>query len=284
MESKAQAVLITGCSSGIGAALCREFHQKGCKVIATARRIESVEEFRGDGFDTEKLDVNNRDDIRRVVGSVLEKYSRIDMLINNAGYAQIGPTVELSDSDLQSQLETNLFGPLALIREIAPSMKANGEGRIVNIGSISGIVSTPFAGAYCASKAAWHALSDALRMELLPFGIKVITVQPGAIESRFGQTALENTMATLKADSWYHAVRESIHARAEASQEDATPARDFAKCLVDTLLKDNPPPVIRLGKKSMFLPTLKALLPVRMLDRLLMKKFGLATIDSGDGN
>ena len=100
MASRTQAVLITGCSSGIGAALCREFHQKSCKVIATARRIEALEEFTGDGFDTDTLDVNDRDDIRRVVRGVLKKYGRIDILINNAGYAQIGPTVELSDEDL----------------------------------------------------------------------------------------------------------------------------------------------------------------------------------------
>ena len=168
MVQSKQVVLITGCSSGIGEALSREFHKKNCHVIATARRIESIEKLRKEGLDTKQLDINNHEEINRVVATILENTGRIDFLINNVGYALIGPTIELTNSQLQSQLETNVLAPLALIRAVAPSMKKNGEGKIVNIGSISCVVSTPFSGAYCASKAALHSLSDALRMELLP--------------------------------------------------------------------------------------------------------------------
>jgi short-subunit dehydrogenase len=278
MKTRQPIVLITGCSSGIGAALCREFHQNGCMVIATARRLESLDKLRSEGLETEELDVNNQDDILRVVSSAVEKSGRIDMLVNNAGYALLGPAVELTDSALRSQMETNLLAPLALIREITPSMKKNGKGKIVNIGSISGIVATPFSGAYCASKAALHSLSDALRMELSPFGIKVITVQPGAVRSNFGKTASRMAMNSLKPDSWYRNIKEAVKDRANMSQQDPMSAGDFAKRLVAKLLRDNPPSVIRLGKKSLLLPTLKWLLPVKTLDKVFMKKFRLVVL------
>jgi len=190
----------------------------------------------------------------------------------------MGPTIELSDSSLRSQFETNVFSPLALIREVAPGMRKSGGGKIVNIGSISGIVTTPFSGAYCASKAALHSLSDALRMELSPFGIKVITVQPGAIKSDFGKAAAKTAVDILKPDSWYKWVKEKIINRAEMSQINPTPAENFAADLVSSILKENPPSIIRLGKKSFFLPALKKLLSTTLLDRIFIKKFGINLI------
>lgn len=272
MEKSKQVVLITGCSSGIGAALSREFHKRNCHVIATARRIE--------GLDTKQLDINNHEEINSIVATILKNNGRIDLLINNAGYALIGPTIELTDSQLQLQLETNVLSPLALIRAVAPSMKKNGKGKIVNIGSISGIVTTPFSGAYCVSKAALHSLSDAMRMELLPFGIKVITVQPGAIKSHFGKSVSRTATNIFKPDSWYKSVQTEIIGRAELSQINATPASTFATSLVNIVLKENPPSIIRLGKKSRFLPAIKRLLPTAVLDRIFTKKFGIDLIET----
>lgn len=275
MASKKLVVFITGCSSGIGEALCREFHQRGCRVIATARRLESLEKLKAEGLDTLKLDVNNRDDVNRVVKTILESNDGIDFLINNAGYALIGPSIELSDSELRSQLETNFISPIALIRAVAPGMKKKGQGKIVNIGSISGLVTTPFSGVYCASKAALHSISDALRMELEPFGIQVITIQPGAIQSQFGSAALATAEESTKSNSWYGPLRQAISDRANLSQEDATPSHEFASKLVDALLAKRTPPIIRLGKKSLILPLIRLLLPSTVLDKILMKKFGL---------
>lgn len=273
--SKDPTILITGCSSGIGEALCREFHARGWQVIATARRLESLDGLRAEGMETLQLDVNNRDDITRVVGTVLEIRGHIDILVNNAGYGLMRPTIEVGDSDLRSQLETNLISPLALIREVAPGMKQRGRGKIVNIGSISGVVPTPFSGAYCASKAALHALSDTLRMELKPFGIQVITVQPGATGSQFGSTASRTARRYEYSGSWYESLQDAIHYRAELSQKNATPARDFARQLTGILLRKRPPPIVRLSKKSGLLPLLRLLLPVRALDAVLIRKFGL---------
>jgi len=284
MKQSKQVVLITGCSSGIGAALSREFYKKNCHVIATARRIESLEKLRKEGLDIERLDINNHDEIERVVAAIMKNQGRIDLLINNAGYALIGPTIELTASQLQSQLETNVLSPLALIRVVAPGMKNNGKGKIVNIGSISGVVSTPFSGAYCSSKAALHSLSDALRMELSPFGIKVITVQPGAIKSHFGKAASKTARDIFIPDSWYESVQKEIIGRAELSQLNATPANIFAEHLVNILLKENPPPIIRLGKKSWFLPAMKQLLPTAVLDKIFIKKFGIDLLKKSASN
>jgi NAD(P)-dependent dehydrogenase (short-subunit alcohol dehydrogenase family) len=136
-------------------------------------------------------------------------------------------------------------------------------------------LTTPFAGAYGASKAALHRLSDALRVELAPFGIQVVTVQPGAIASQFSQNAQTPAASSLKADSWYGAIADKIQMRVTLSQQNATPADDFAQRLIAKVTQSPVPAEIRLGKKSLQLPLMKRWLPVKILDRLLAKRFGL---------
>ncbi len=284
VASPARVVLITGCSSGIGEALSREFHKRGCKVVATARRVEGLEGLKAEGIDTEQLDVNERDDVIRVVRATLRKYCDIDILANNAGFALFKPAIELSDSELRSQLETNFVAPLALAREVMPAMKRKGRGKIVNIGSVSGVVTTPFSGAYCSSKATLHSLSDAMRMELRPFGIQVIAVQPGAVQSNFGATASSAALDALKENSLYRSVRAAIIDRAALSQQRATPAREFAQSLVEILLEETPPAIVRLGKYSRLLPALQRLLPTKYLDQVFSRRFALSSIEHRFGN
>jgi NAD(P)-dependent dehydrogenase (short-subunit alcohol dehydrogenase family) len=268
-------VLITGCSSGIGLALALEFKRRGWLVIATARRPEPMQELIRQGLIAEKMDVTSHDDIRRVARTIYKSHGALDMLINNAGYGVIAPIVEVESGTLIKQFETNVFAPLEIVRQFVPPMKEKGQGTIVNIGSVSGVLTTPFSGAYCASKAALHALSDALRMELAPFGINVITVQPGGVRSQFGQKAGELAKQVLKEDSWYRPIRSFIEQRAAASQEKAMPAEVFARKLLDKILTDNPPPVVRLGSKSKLMPFLRWALPIKTVDKILSKKFGL---------
>ncbi|PSN19833.1 short-chain dehydrogenase [filamentous cyanobacterium CCP5] len=269
----ASVVLITGSSSGIGKALCQEFSRRGCRVIATARQLESIADLKEQGMATWPLDVNQPEQVRQTVAEILAAEERLDILINNAGFGQFGPMLDVSPEQMQAQFETNVFAPLFLIQQVAPIMGRQGSGLIVNMGSISGVTSTPFAGAYCASKAALHAYSDALRMELAPFGIRVVTIQPGGIESGFGEVAAENIR--LGAESWYGAIADHIQARATLSQQNATPTEEFAEKLVAALLQPQPPAMIRLGKKSFRLPFLKRWLPTFLLDRILKKRFGL---------
>ena len=268
-------VLITGCSSGIGRSLALEFHNRSHRVIATARRPESIADLEPTGITTHQLDVTNQDQIEAVVRDIVEQEKTIDALVNNAGYALFGPTIETPEDELRLQFETNVFGPLLLAQKVAPVMIRNKGGLILNIGSISGIAGSPFAGAYCASKSALHAFSDVLRMELSPFGIHVVTVQPGAVASKLGESGKEKLTSLLKPDSWYKSIEESILKRAEYSQKDAIGADVFARKLLDAVLVNRPPEIVRIGKLSLLLPLMKRWMPTRMLENKLKKKFGL---------
>ena len=189
---KKSVVLISGCSSGIGLALAREFASRGCRVFATARKPQMIEQLKKEKMEIAALDVTHQQSIDACVAEVVAKTGKIDVLVNNAGYALIGPMIDLSIDDLRHQLETNVVGLVALTKAVAPHMIKQRSGLIVNMASVSGICATPFAGAYCASKAAVNLLSVALRIELAPFGIDVVTVQPGAIKSGFGKAAAEH--------------------------------------------------------------------------------------------
>ena len=269
---KNSVVLISGCSSGIGLALCREFTLRGCKVFATARKPEVIDYLKGECAEIGALDVTDQKSIDACVAEVMAKAGRIDVLVNNAGYALIGPVIDLSMDDLRLQFETNVIGLAALTKAVAPHMIKQHSGVIVNISSVSGICATPFAGAYCATKAAVNLLSDSLRAELAPFGISVVTVQPGAIKSGFGRAAAKSIGQCE--DSVYAPLAGYIKARAVSSQKDPTSAEEFSRVLIDKLFRARIPKVIRIGKQSMRLPLLKKL-PMDMLDNMMTKTFGL---------
>ncbi len=268
-------VFITGCSTGIGRALCEEFHQCGFRVIATARRLESLKDLQAKGMATHALDVNNKNQITKVIKAVIDQEKRIDILVNNAGYALMGPSIEIPENELILQFQTNVFAALYVTQKIAPVMKEQGNGLILNIGSVSGVTTTPFSGVYCATKAALHSLSDALRMELNIFGINVITVQPGGIQSQFGESAKALVTRMLKPESWYHSMNDSIKLRADTSQDNATPADEFARKLVKAIMVKEPPPIIRIGTMSTIMPLLKKIVPTRTLDKIFKRKFNL---------
>ena len=274
-------VLITGCSSGIGRALCEENLSKDFLVYASARNIRSLEDLpENDQLIKIALDVNNASSIHNAIAHIKQDHSHLDVLINNAGYAAMGPLVDMPVDDLRAQFETNVFAPMELTKICLPLLMANNDSanaQVVNIGSVSGITPTPFSGAYCATKAALHALSDAQRMELKPFGIDVITVQPGAIESKFGDNSLANVLQRITPESLYAPLKEAIKARATASQDNPTPASEFAKTLIAQLL-NNPKAVIRIGNGSFGLPLLKRWLPEPILDKILSKKFNLPSL------
>jgi len=269
-------VLITGCSSGIGREFVREFLRRGFRVVATARRPESLSEFEdNENVIVKKLDVTNEDDIRSLVEFFKSEKSSPDILVNNAGYGLMSPTLELPIEEVKKQFDTNVFGALRLVSALVPLMIEKGKGLVVNISSISGILTTPFAGAYCASKAALTSFSDALRLELAPFGINVVTVEPGAIESDFGKNASKTTANILQYFKIYAKYKDAVMERAEASQKNATPTGKFVKKVVRKILSPNPPAYVRGGKLSLLVPFLKKCFPWKLRDKILRKMFGL---------
>lgn len=277
----ARIALVTGCSSGIGRALTHALVQAGYTVYAGARQPDTLADLVGDQVVPLRLDVNNADDIRAALAHIEHDAGRLDLLVNNAGYGAMGPLVEMPLTEVQAQFATNLFAPLALIQAAFPLMRQQGSGVIVNIGSVSGILPTPFSGAYCASKAALHTLSDVLRMELTPFGIDVVTVQPGAIASEFGHTATQRLADTLQGDqSAYGAIADDIRKRAGASQEHPTSAEDFAAQLIKDLAQRGHT-VLRIGNGSTLMPLIRNVLPQRWQDRILGRKFGLHRLGAG---
>jgi len=264
--------LITGCSSGIGEALTRNFLHAGWTVYATARQPDTLNNLTSLGAHPLVMDLMDEDSVAAGVAHVLEGENHIDMLINNAGYGAMGPLAEMPVAEIRRQFQANLFGQMAVIQAVVPSMIERGQGHVVNIGSITGILPTPFSGAYAASKAAFHAASEALRLELAPFGIKVVMVQPGGIASKFSTNAESNLKKTTCNLHYYAASMEAIVRRARISQESAMPLDRFADTLTTLLLRAEVPPVIRLGTHSTLLPFLKKWVPIRLRDKILMKK------------
>lgn len=270
-------VLITGCSSGIGRALAHEFLQQGCKVYASARSLESLAGLEHERLKTIPLDVNKQEEIDAAVTAIEQDSGYLSVLVNNAGFAAMGPVIELNQDKLQQQFATNVFAPIALTQACLGLLQNNQHSQgaqVVNIGSVSGTVTTPFSGAYCATKSALHSLSDALRMELKPFDIDVITVKPGSIESEFGNNSLKNLADLISPTSPYAPVKQYIEARATASQQNPTTATKLAELLVSAL-SHTPKAEQPIGNGSRLLPLLKRILPTKKLDSILSKKFGL---------
>ncbi|WP_419832287.1 SDR family oxidoreductase [Endozoicomonas atrinae] len=275
MPSNNKNVLITGCSSGIGRELALEFQQRGYRVWATARNLQSIQALSDQNIQVLALDVTDESQVQEVVQHILNTDGHLDILVNNAGYGSMGPLIDMPGEELEQQFSTNVFAHMALIRKVAPHMCARKQGTIVNIGSVSGVLFTPFSGSYCASKAAFNALSDVLRMELKPFGVRVVTVQPGAVQSRFADNASQVLEQVFKPDSLYMPIEAKVRARANASQDNPTPADRFCRDLIDKLESGRSLNIIRLANGSLAFPLLKALLPTAILEKVLGKMFGL---------
>ncbi len=267
-------VLITGCSSGIGRALADAFKAAGHEVWASARKPEDVARLAAAGFTAVQLDVNDPHALAQLAERLAHEGSGLDVLINNAGYGAMGPLLDGGVEGLQQQFETNVFSVVGVTRALFAALRRN-KGLVVNVGSVSGVLVTPFAGAYCASKAAVHALSDALRMELAPFAIRVLEVQPGAIDTSFAKNASAQAEQLIGQQSAWWPVRDGIRARAKASQDNPTAVTAFADAVLKAVQKTRPPMLLRYGNGSRAMPLLAALVPSGLLQKILMKRFGL---------
>ena len=215
-DSHQPAILITGCSSGIGHATAERFAARGWRVFATMRRPESSggalrDEAARQGWrlTTPALDVTRDDSVAAAVAGALgETGGRLDVLVNNAGYYALGPLEETTPDELRAQLETNVVGVHRVTRAVLPAMRERGSGTIVTLGSVSGRVAVPIVGAYHASKWALEGLTDSLAQEVTGFGIKVTLVEPGAFSTEWAGPSAAHS-APLAA---YDGVREAVAA------------------------------------------------------------------------
>ncbi len=219
MSETSKAVLVTGCSSGIGRATAERLVGAGHTVYATARRLDSIEDLAAAGCRTLVLDVTDEASMQTAVAAVEEAEGAVGALVNNAGYSQSGAVESVPMEKLRSQFETNVFGLVRMCQLVLPGMRSQGWGRIVNISSMGGRLVFPGGGAYHATKYSVEALSDALRFEVRGFGVDVAIVEPGLITTEFGNTAagsIEGTGEAMASDDAYAKFNGTVGAATKA--------------------------------------------------------------------
>jgi NADP-dependent 3-hydroxy acid dehydrogenase YdfG len=211
MASKA--VLITGCSTGIGRETAGHLASQGWTVYATARRPESISDLEAKGCRTLALDVTDEESMKSAVATVEEAEGAVGVLINNAGYSQSGAVEEVAMDQVRKQFETNVFGLLRMCQLALPGMRGQGWGKIVNISSMGGRLVFPGGGIYHGTKYSVEAISDAMRWEVRPFGVDVILVEPGLIKTEFGDTAAHSVNEATPTDGPYADFNQMVAAR-----------------------------------------------------------------------
>ncbi|KAF9102355.1 hypothetical protein BGX27_011030 [Mortierella sp. AM989] len=274
MVQTKKVVLVTGCTTGgIGYEVAKSFEKSGCKVYAAARRLDAITGIEGLNIEKIYIDVLDEKSIKEAVKHIIEKDGRIDILFNNAGMGYVSPVIDMKVESVRKLLDTNVTSVIMVSKEVAPHMIRQGSGLIANVGSVTAYVSTPWAGLYAASKAAVHSISDALRMELTPFGVNVAVIAPGAIKSNIGDNNLK--AFSLPEDSFYQSVFSYVLSRATASQApDSTPTAKFANYVVGKCLKSSPPRYIDYGTLSNIFRFIRHM-PWFVAELIFSKKFGL---------
>ena len=262
-------ILITGASSGIGFDAAEAFARQGHRVYAAARRVERMEPLRALGVVPLRMDVTDDSSMEAGVRTVLEAEGRIDALVNNAGYGFFGAIENVPLEEARRQLEVNVFGLARLCQLVLPSMRAQGSGRIVNISSVAGKAVLYFGGWYHVSKFSVEALSDALRMELKPFGIDVSMIEPGGIKTNWGIIAADHLAESSK-DTPYEAegLRESETMRKAYSMRLLSNPSVVTRAISKAVNSRHPRARYRVGFGAGTLLFLHAILPTRWWDAL----------------
>jgi NAD(P)-dependent dehydrogenase (short-subunit alcohol dehydrogenase family) len=239
---KPDTVLITGCSSGIGRAAAQAFLDEDWIVYATARNPADIETLGEAGCELATLDVTDPGDVERVVDRIVDEEGKLDCLVNNAGYAQFGPTEDVPTEAVAHQFEVNVYGPHRLTRAVLPHMREQESGTIVNVSSVAGRLSFPGGGAYCGSKFALEAMTDALRNEVEEYGIDAVLVEPGPVETQFTDRA-DDQLDELERSGAY----ESLYGLFEDSEAlggggpGAIPPHRVAEDILDAASSTKPP-------------------------------------------
>lgn len=252
--------VVTGSSSGIGFETALALARKGYFTYATMRDVKKAtkiqETSKKEGLPLEilELDVNKKESIKSAVSNILEKKGRIDVLVNNAGYGLFGSVEDISVEDLKAQFETNFFGVVRLIQEVAPIMRKQGSGSIVNVSSVAGRIGFPGSPAYISSKFALEGLSESMRYELAPFGITTIIIEPGVIKTDF----VSSMKVAKKPGSPYMELTEKVLSGIKMMAEMGTPASEVANTIIKAIEAKDPLPRYIVGNDaSMFLEAKK---------------------------
>ncbi len=271
-------IWITGASSGIGFAAAELLAKRGWRIAASSRNKERLAELakRSKLIHPYPLDVANAIERKEVFKKIRSDLGPIDILVNNAGFGLRGAIEEMEADQTRLLFDVNVFAPLALTRLVLPEMRARREGRIIMVSSLVGRVAFPLSGVYSATKFALEGLSDSLRMEVAPWGIKVVIIEPGPIATRFGATAKEQSYQRITSpDSPYIEYYKRLIREGVIKRRYFWGARPVAQAIRD--ICENPKPKARypVHPFARWLPILANLLPESVIDKLLSKPLGL---------
>lgn len=286
MSLEKSVVLITGASAGIGAALAQLLATRytGIRLVLAGRngeRLEAVaEQCRQAGAEVfaTAMDIGEVEQAQTLAEKALSQFGQVDVLVNNAGYGQMGPLELIEPKCCRRQFEVNLLGPLALTQALIPAMRDRGGGRIINISSLGGRTAFPFGGLYSGSKFALEAISDVLRMELEPFNIRVSVVEPGPVSTNFFavvKTEVEQSVPNPEA-SPYRAAFKKLESLEQQTSASAWTSERVAEVILGTMTAANPRPryvAATNGRLMLFMFT--KVLPTRLIDRFWQRFYGI---------
>lgn len=268
--------LVTVATSGIGKSTALKLRKKGFVVYGAARREDRLRELERDGVRTLRMDVTDEDSMRDGINTIIDDAGRIDVLINCAGYGVVGAIEDVDPEDARRQFEVNVFGPMALVRLVAPYMREQGYGRIVNVSSIAGKAPAPLGGWYHGSKFALEGLSDCLRLELEPWGIDVSVVEPGPVKTEWphiAQESLEKTSEGGPYANMAHAVAESVEFKHRPGM--VSRPGTVARVVVKAATTERPRTRYAVGPLAKLTVLLRRLLPDRAVDFFIRKSYKL---------
>ncbi len=273
MKQKSKVILITGASSGIGYDTAILLARQGHKVYAAARRLDKMEPLRHHGIVIVNMDVTDEMSMKTSVDKVLEAESRIDVLINNAGYGYFGAIENVSMEEARRQVEVNVFGLARLCQLVLPVMRKQGSGRIINTSSVAGKAVLYFGGWYHVTKYSVEALSDALRMEMKPFGIDVVMIEPGGIRTAWGHIAADHLAESSKGTPYEAAaLNEAATFHKMYDSKLMSSPKVVARAMSKAVNRKHPKARYRIGAFSGTIVFLHWLLPSKWWDAL-MRKF-----------
>ena len=264
-------VLITGASAGMGKEFAKELLKDGHVVYGAARRVEKMEDIRLSGVKVLAMDVTDETSMVKGIEEIIKAEGTIDVLINNAGFGSYGAVEDVPISDARYQLEVNVFGAARLTQLVLPYMRKQRWGRIINISSIGGKITTPFGGWYHASKFALEGLSDSLRNEVKPFGIDVVVIEPGGIKSEWAGISADNLLKNSKNSVYGPMIGKLVGSIKKTEEKNGEP-----KVIVDLVRKaieaKEPKTRYHGGYMAGAALFMRKILPDRLFDKMLMSQ------------
>ncbi len=267
-------ILISGASKGFGKAWTEAFLEKGYQVAATARNIDTLNDLKakyGDAILPLKLDVNNREESFALVEKVKQHFGKIDILINNAGYALNGAVEEASEHEARAQFETNFFGLLRVTNAVLPTMRRQRKGRIINLSSVLGLIPAPYSALYASTKHAIEGYSESLDHELRPFGIRVVLVEPAYTRTSFEENLARPDQLLGVYDAARAGMNVTLRKAIETGDAPEVVARTVLRAATDTVPKRR----YAAGKMARQISLLRRFVPASAFDKSLRKQNGL---------